>query len=58
MIRDSKMVQLVAAKKEPITPFVRLVRPLFDEIGVSSILVIGGSGEFFHVADNVLVMDC
>jgi len=52
------MVQLVAAKKEPITPFVRLVRPLFDEIGVSSILVIGGSGEFFHVADNVLVMDC
>lgn len=58
MIRDDKMVQLVAAEKEPITPFVRLVRPLYEEIGVSSILVIGGTGDYFDVADNVLVMDC
>ena len=58
MIRDDKMVQLVAAEKEPITPFVRLVRPLYEETGLSSIMVIGGSGDFFAVADNVLVMDC
>lgn len=58
MIRDDKMVQLVAAEKEPITPFVRLVRSLYQEIGLSSILVIGGSGDFFDVADNVVVMDC
>lgn len=58
MIRDDKMMQLVAAEKEPITPFVRLVRSLYDEIGVSSILVIGGSGDFFDVADNIVVMDC
>ena len=57
MIRDDKMVQLVASEKEPITPFVRLVRPLYDEIGLSSIMVIGGSGDFFAVADNVLCMD-
>lgn len=58
MIRDDKMVQLVAADKEPITPFVRLVRSLYEEIGISSIMVIGGSGDFFDVADNVLVADC
>lgn len=58
MIRDDKMVQLVAAEKEPITPFVKLVRSLYQEIGLSSILVIGGSGDFFDVADNVIVMDC
>jgi predicted ABC-class ATPase len=58
MVRDSKMVQLVAAKKEPITPFVRLVRKLYEEIGLPSIIVVGGSGDFFDVADHVLVMDC
>ncbi|CAB9502922.1 Predicted ATPase of the ABC class [Seminavis robusta] len=58
MCRDDKMVQLVAAEKEPITPFVRLVRSLYQEIGISSVLVIGGSGDFFAVADNVVMMDC
>lgn len=58
LVRDDRMVQLVAAEKEPITPFVRLVRPLYEEIGVSSIMVVGGSGDFFAAADNVLVMDC
>ncbi len=58
MIRDDKMMQLVAPDKEPITPFVRTVRSLYDDCGVSSILVIGGTGDYFDVADNVLVMDC
>jgi predicted ABC-class ATPase len=57
MIRDDKMMQLVAPDKEPITPFVRTVRSLFDDSGVSSILVVGGTGDYFDVADNVLVMD-
>jgi len=57
MIRDDKMMQLVAAEKEPITPFVRTVRSLYDDCQVSSILVIGGTGDYFDVADNVLVMD-
>lgn len=51
------MMQLVAPDKEPITPFVRTVRSLYDDCGVSSILVIGGTGDYFDVADNVLVMD-
>jgi predicted ABC-class ATPase len=57
MIRDDKMIQLVAPEKEPITPFVRLVRSLYDDVGISTIMVIGGTGDFFDVADNVLVMD-
>lgn len=57
MIRDDKMMQLVAPDKEPITPFVRTVRSLYDDCGVSSILVIGGTGDYFDVADNVFVMD-
>jgi predicted ABC-class ATPase len=57
MIRDSKMIQLVASDKEPITPFVRVVESLRDQ-GISTVLVVGGTGDFFAVADHVLVMDC
>jgi hypothetical protein len=38
MIRDSKMQQLVAADKEPITPFVSLVRSIYVERKVSKVL--------------------
>ena len=58
MVRDSKMIQLVAPDKEPITPFVRVIRSLYDDFGISSVLVIGGVGDFFSQSDNVLVMDC
>lgn len=58
MIRDSRMQKLVAAEKEPITPFISKVRSLFEDFGVSSILVIGGSGDYFQVADHVIMMDC
>eukprot|EP00934_Nitzschia_sp_Nitz4_P001376 Nitzschia sp. Nitz4//scaffold4_size323378//44595//46966//NITZ4_000623-RA/size323378-snap-gene-0.440-mRNA-1//-1//CDS//3329553288//1376//frame0 len=57
MIRDDKMMQLVAADKEPITPFVRLIRSMYDDQGISTILVVGGTGDYLDVADNVLVMD-
>lgn len=57
MIRDERMQELVAKEKEPITPFVEKVRSLYEERGVSSILVIGGSGDYFRVADTVIMMD-
>lgn len=57
MIRDARMQMLVAAEAEPITPFIARVRQLWEEKGVSSILVIGGAGEYFDVADTVLQMD-
>jgi predicted ABC-class ATPase len=57
MIRDARMQSLVAKGKEPITPFVDKVRQLYEDYGVSSILVIGGSGDYFDVADRVIMMD-
>lgn len=57
MIRDSRMQQLVKKEKEPITPFIDKVKQLYDEHGVSTILVVGGSGEYFDVADLVIMMD-
>ncbi len=56
MIRDHRMQELVLKDKEPITPFIDKTRQMFEEIGVSTILVIGGSGDYFSVADNVIGM--
>jgi len=57
MIRDSRMQKLVAKDKEPITPFIDRVSLLYDEYKVSTILVVGGSGDYFDVADLVIMMD-
>ncbi|KAI9905520.1 hypothetical protein PsorP6_013879 [Peronosclerospora sorghi] len=57
MIRDGKMQQLVAKQKEPITPFIAKVRALYEQHKVSSVLVIGGAGDYFSVADHVIMMD-
>ena len=57
MIRDARMQSLVAKGKEPITPFIDKVRQLYEENGVSTILVLGGSGDYFDVADYVIMMD-
>jgi predicted ABC-class ATPase len=57
MIRDARMRALIPAEREPITPFVDRVRPLHEEQGVSTVLVAGGSGAFFDVADLVIALD-
>lgn len=57
MIRDERMQELVSREKEPITPFLDKVRQLYRDHGVSTILVMGGSGDYFDVADTVLMMD-
>jgi len=57
MIRDNLMRQLVKTEKEPITPFLYKIRSLYQEHSVSTILVMGGVGEYFSVADTVLLMD-
>lgn len=54
MIQDSVMKELI--EKEPITPFVERVRELAREKNVSTILVIGGSSEYLHVADRIYMM--
>ncbi len=56
MIRDHRMQELIAKAHEPITPFIDKVRQLHDELGVSTVLVIGGSGDYFDVADTVIAL--
>ena len=57
MIRDQRMQALVAKEKEPITPLVQRIQDLSHRHGVSVVLVMGGSGDFFAVADKVIMMD-
>jgi len=56
MIRDHRMQELVTKDKEPITPFIDKIQQLSEELDVSTILVIGGSGEYFDVANCVICM--
>lgn len=58
MIRDNKMIQLVTPEKEPITPFISVVRSLYTDHQISTIMVVGGTGDYFSVADRVILMDC
>lgn len=57
MIRDRRMQALVPGELEPITPFVDRVREMKDAYGISSVLVIGGSGDYLDVADTVIAME-
>jgi len=55
MIRDERMRELV--RKEPITPFIDLVRPLHRLLGVSTVVVVGGVGNYLDVADRVILLE-
>ncbi|SVA67632.1 uncharacterized protein METZ01_LOCUS120486, partial [marine metagenome] len=57
MIRDERMQMLVAKAKEPITPFLDRIQEVNKIHGVSVILVMGGSGDYFDPADNVITME-
>ncbi|QZE14445.1 ABC-ATPase domain-containing protein [Halosquirtibacter laminarini] len=57
MIRDGQMERLVPRQKEPITPFIQHVRNLYDQLNCSTILVMGGSGDYFSQADHVICME-
>ena len=57
MIRDARMRRLVPGDREPITPFIDRVRQLWETRAVSSVLVVGGAGDYLDVADCVIQMD-
>lgn len=57
MIRDARMQELVNKGKEPITPFIDKVRSLYNDYRISTVLVLGGSGDYFDVANNIIMMD-
>lgn len=56
MVRDQLMAQVITPGEEPITPFISRVRGMYEDLGVSSIIVAGSSGAFFDVADTVIQM--
>ena len=58
MLRDDFMQEVISREKEPITPFLERAVDLYREAGISTILVAGSSGAFFHIADRILQMDC
>lgn len=57
MIRDELMQRVISRDMEPITPFLDRIRELYDRYGISTILVAGSSGAYFHAADRVIQMD-
>lgn len=57
MIRDELMQRVVHRESEPITPFIDRIGELYQTYGVSTILVAGSSGSYFHKADYILQME-
>ena len=57
MIRDARMQALIASNQEPITPLVDRIGELHKDLGVSTLLVMGGSGDYFDSADQVIAME-
>ena len=55
MIRDGMMRSVV--RKEPITPLIDVIQSLHMEHGVSTVIVTGGAGDYFTVADTVILME-
>lgn len=55
MIRDERMRELI--KREPISPFIDVVGPLHRDLGVSTIVVVGGVGDYLDVADHVILLE-
>ena len=57
LIRDARMQVLVPKEKEPITPYIDRVRVMYEQFGVSTMLIVGGSGDYLDVADTVIAME-
>ncbi len=57
MIRDELMQRVIHRDMEPITPFIERIRELYEEYGISTVIVAGSSGAYFHIADAIIQMD-
>ncbi|MEX2570351.1 MAG: ABC-ATPase domain-containing protein [Gemmatimonadota bacterium] len=55
MIRDARMQALIGGRDEPITPFIDRLDDLRNR-GVSAVVVVGGSGDYFEAADTVIAL--
>jgi len=56
LVRDARMAALIPPALEPITPLVGRARQLWEDAGVSVVMVVGGVGDFLAVADRVVGM--
>lgn len=56
LIRDELMSEVVSSSQEPLIPYIARIRALASK-GISTILVAGSSGLYFHEADHVILMD-
>ena len=56
MIRDELMQRVVNREEEPIIPFIDRVSELYERERISTVLVAGSSGSYFHKADTVIQM--
>ncbi len=57
MTRDRRMQELISKDREPITPFIDRAREIYKNMGVSTILVVGGIGDYLDIADTCIQMD-
>ncbi len=57
LVRDARMQALVHKEIEPITPFIDRVQSLHRDLGVSTVMVVGGAGDYLDVADRVILME-
>lgn len=57
MIRDVLMQRVVHGSQEPIIPFIDRGRELYEKEGISTILVAGSCGSYFHKADLIIQMN-
>ncbi len=55
MARDGRMRALI--QDESITPLLYRVNGLYDSLGISSIVVVGGVGDWLDVPNNVLLLN-
>ena len=57
MIRDELMQRVIHRDMEPITPFIERIKELYEDYGISTVIVAGSSGAYFHIADSIIQMD-
>lgn len=57
MVRDELMQRVIHRDMEPITPFIDRITELYQTYGISTVLVAGSSGAYFHIADQIIQMD-
>jgi len=57
LVRNALMHQLLEGFSEPITPYIYRVKMLKNKVGVSTIIVASGLGDFLPLCDTVIALE-